>query len=49
MSHLDNVDPRWHNIGIRIEDDVLINKHGFENLTEAVVKQPDEIEALMGA
>ena len=42
-----DVDKKWHNIGIRIEDDVLVTKTGHEVLTEAVPKQPDEIEALM--
>ena len=45
----DNVDERWHNIGIRIEDDVLIKPSGFENLTEDVAKHPDDIEAVMAA
>jgi Xaa-Pro aminopeptidase len=38
---------KWHNIGIRIEDDVLVTKDGCEVLTEAVPKHPDEVEALM--
>ncbi len=42
-----NVDERWHNIGIRIEDDILITKDGFENLTQDVVKEIADIEALM--
>lgn len=38
---------KWHNIGIRIEDDVLVTKEGREVLTRDVPKDPDEIEALM--
>ena len=45
----DNVDARWHNIGIRIEDDILITKSGYENLTADVVKEVADIEALMAA
>lgn len=45
----DNVDERWHNIGIRIEDDIVITKNGFENLTVDVVKSVNDIEALMAA
>jgi len=43
----DGVDERWNNIGIRIEDNVLILQDGFENLTEAAPKTPDEIETVM--
>ena len=43
----DNIDKKWHNIGIRIEDDVLVTKEGHEVLSKDVVKHPDEIEALM--
>ncbi|AOM41050.1 Xaa-Pro aminopeptidase [Xenorhabdus hominickii] len=37
----------YRGIGIRIEDDIVITEVGNENLTESVVKDPDEIEALM--
>jgi Xaa-Pro aminopeptidase len=40
---------KWWNIGIRIEDDVLVTKQGHEILTKDVPKQVDEIEALMAA
>ena len=43
----DDVDTRWHNIGIRIEDDVLVTRKGYEILTTDVPKRPEEIEALM--
>lgn len=42
-----NVDERWHDIGIRIEDDVVIRKTGFEILTNDAPKQIDDIEQLM--
>jgi Xaa-Pro aminopeptidase len=38
---------KWWNIGIRIEDDVLVTKDGCEVMTRYVPKEPDEIEALM--
>ena len=41
------VDVKWHGIGIRIEDDVLLTADGNEVLTAGVPKQPTEIEALM--
>ena len=43
----EHVDKKWHFIGIRIEDDVLVTKDGCEVLTEAAPKEIDEIEALM--
>lgn len=43
----DDVDQRWHHIGIRIEDNVLVRRDGYEILTEAAPKAPDDIEALM--
>lgn len=38
---------KWWNIGIRIEDDVLVTKDGCEVLSKDVPKSADEIEALM--
>ena len=35
------------NIGIRIEDDVLITEDGCINLSNEILKEPDEIEAFM--
>jgi Xaa-Pro aminopeptidase len=45
----ENVAKKWHNIGIRIEDDVLVTKDGHEILSKDVPKDPDEIEALMAS
>lgn len=46
-SHHSSVDPKWHNIGVRIEDDILVTDSGYEVLTHQVPKAIDEIEALM--
>ncbi len=43
------VDVKWRGIGIRIEDDVLVTKTGYEVLTDALPKEIDEIESLMQA
>ncbi len=45
----EEVDVQWRGIGIRIEDDVLVTKEGYEILTHAVPKEIDEIECLMQA
>ncbi len=44
-----DVPPEYRGIGIRIEDDILITADGNENLTASVVKNADDIEALMAA
>jgi Xaa-Pro aminopeptidase len=42
-----SVDKKWRGIGIRIEDDVLVTKNGYEILTHEVPKTIVEIETLM--
>lgn len=44
----EGVDERWWNIGIRIEDDVLVTEAGCQVLTSAVPKDIEAIETLMG-
>jgi Xaa-Pro aminopeptidase len=41
------VDSRWWNIGVRIEDDILVTERGFDNLTARLAVDVDDIEALM--
>lgn len=40
-------DPKWWNIGIRIEDDILITKNGPDNLSAAAPRLWSDIEAMM--
>jgi Xaa-Pro aminopeptidase len=40
---------RWWNIGVRIEDDVLVTRGAPDVLTRQLPKDPDEIERLMQA
>ena len=43
----DDVDERFWNIGIRIEDDAVLNDSGCELISRGVPVKADEIEALM--
>ncbi len=43
----EEIDEKWWNIGIRIEDDVLITETGNEVLTGMLAKEIDAIEVLM--
>ncbi|MCW5589762.1 MAG: Xaa-Pro aminopeptidase [Legionellales bacterium] len=47
ISPANNVDEKWWNIGVRIEDDVLVTKNGCDVLTKDVPKSVNEIEILM--
>ena len=47
VSPSDDVDEKWWNIGIRIEDDILITETGNEVLTGALIKEIDDIETHM--
>ena len=38
---------KWHGIGVRIEDDVLVTADGHRVLTGALERSADEVEALM--
>jgi len=42
-----DIDEHWHNIAIRIEDDVLVTRDGPEILTNDLARSCDDIEALM--
>jgi Xaa-Pro aminopeptidase len=43
----EGVPERFHNIGIRIEDDAIVTPQGCELITRGAPVKPDEIEALM--
>lgn len=44
---LKGVDKKWWNIGVRIEDDILMTENGHDILTKALPKEPEEIEKIM--
>ena len=46
-AHSKGVARKWWNIGIRIEDDVLVTRDGYDVLSKATPKTVDEIETLM--
>jgi Xaa-Pro aminopeptidase len=43
------VPEKFHNIGIRIEDDAIVTSEGCELISRGVPVKADEIEALMRA
>ncbi|MGD2136133.1 MAG: aminopeptidase P N-terminal domain-containing protein [Gemmatimonadales bacterium] len=43
----EDIDPRWWNIGVRVEDDVLVTADGYEQLSDGAPRTVAEIEALM--
>jgi Xaa-Pro aminopeptidase len=45
----DDIDPKWWNIGVRIEDDILVTEEGPVLLSGRAPRQIDEVERLMGA
>jgi Xaa-Pro aminopeptidase len=44
---LEDVDPRFRGIGVRIEDDVVITAEGCEVLTASIPKAPEDLEVLV--
>ncbi len=47
MGHEDDIPEHWRGLGIRIEDDIRVTADNPENLTAAVPRKPDDIEAVM--
>ncbi|HHJ16006.1 MAG TPA: Xaa-Pro aminopeptidase [Gammaproteobacteria bacterium] len=46
-AHSKGVLRKWWNIGVRIEDDVLVTRDGYDVLSKNTPKEIDEIESLM--
>ncbi len=47
ISESEDVDSKWWNIGVRIEDDVLVTRKGHRVLSQSIPKTIQEIEGLM--
>jgi Xaa-Pro aminopeptidase len=46
-AHSEGVDPKYWNIGVRLEDDVLVTENGYELLSKDLPRDPDAVERLM--
>lgn len=46
-AEIPNLPARWHNIGVRIEDNVLVTDSGHQVLSHAIPKSIDDIESCM--
>lgn len=44
---MDGVHPRWWDIGVRIEDDLVVTAEGNMNLTQGLAVEVDDVEALV--
>lgn len=44
---IQGIDNRWHGIGVRIEDDICVTQQGYENFTDALAVEVNDIEALV--
>ena len=48
-SHLDELSPEFHHLGIRIEDDILVTQDGAEILTIECPKTINAIEEVISS
>jgi Xaa-Pro aminopeptidase len=44
---MEGVDPKWHGIGVRLEDDILVTAAGPKNLSERLPRRVEEVERLV--
>ena len=46
LDKLEDVDPKWLGIGVRIEDDLLVTKSGNEIITSNAPREIKDLESL---
>jgi Xaa-Pro aminopeptidase len=44
---MEGVDPKWHGIGVRLEDDILVTTDGPRNMSEKLPRKLEEVERLV--
>jgi len=46
-ANTEGIDPKYWNIGVRIEDDILVTEGGYKLMSSGVPREISEVEKLM--
>jgi Xaa-Pro aminopeptidase len=44
---MEGVDPKWHGLGVRLEDDILVTAEGPRNMSARLPRKIEEVERLV--